>query len=136
MLTDDDQVEIFKNQAKEELVYVKVLPKTDFIITDGCSVHNYLYMHSISSGRLESIRDAVQNYDIIFYCKRNLTQFNDKDTGRVHTQEEADDIDARIPDMLKLFEIEDKVVTLIGTTQFRVDTAFKAVLTHKMKYGT
>lgn len=130
VLTDDDQEKIFLDQVYEEEVYTRVLPKSEFIVTDGCSAHFYLYLKSVTPGRTESIKNALRNYDLIFYCERSRSQYSEKDEGRIHSLEESDDIDAKIPEVLATLGVT--AIKLTGVPKIRADVAFEAVMKYKM----
>lgn len=134
-LNDQDQFSILDQQAMLENTMSKACGKEVIIISDAWSLLSILYMSEATrkDPRLRQVlkeHDLPNNNDLVFYCAP-VPRSTALDPNRVHSEEQAISIDKLIPEMLKEFAPNVKVVNLDPSTpEIRATTVIAEIFKH------
>jgi hypothetical protein len=131
-LSDFDQAGIMYYQMHYETMLQKVCGPDMIVVTDSSFLNALLYMteegktvgykHSIA----EYVAEASKHDRIIFVCPAVKPPAG-SDPNRVHSEEQAKLIEAKIPEMLATYAKDAHIVNLEGTTHQRFLTVVSEV---------
>jgi thymidylate kinase len=137
-MNDNDQFSILDQQARIERIMSKACGKEVIIISDAWSLSSILYLsESIrknpTGAQLKAIlreHEVPEQDDLVFYCAP-VPRSTALDPNRVHSEEEALAIDRLIPEMLKEYAPNVKVIYLEpSTTEIRTTTVLAEIFKH------
>ncbi len=124
-LTDEDQVEIMKQQLEVDETLVKACGPAVFIISDSSPLNSMLYMSPKCRNRgdvLDMYRRSKAITTGSFYMHTIYRGWVDqRDPNRIHDEEQSQQIDKLIPQFLMEDpELNDKVTPVFGSTTERL----------------
>jgi len=99
VLTDQDQLHIMLQQLDAEELMLKSVGKHAVLVTDSSALNALLYMSPAGIARAEElgyIDQALEHYDALFTFPLVSVFPTALDPNRVHTHEQATEIDARV----------------------------------------
>lgn len=126
-LTDDDQLKIMYGHGETERV-MKSSSKETTVISDSSTLLSLVYMtpeFRTTSGEVRRLAEQVTSeIDVAFYCPP--VQFSGvPDANRLHSYEEALEIDKKLLPLVKKFAPNVEVILLNGNVEEKVDAVLK-----------
>lgn len=107
-LGDRDQVEIISRQNNLESLLKRNSAPDTIIVADTATLNTLLYM-SPETRQLPEVREIVTRsmarYDLLFYCSPVLWRAPEKDSLRIHDQEQSLILDKSIPEVIDMRSI-------------------------------
>lgn len=102
ILSDEDQINIMKQQLAVEDLLLKTTNPHTIIICDSSALNALLYMNQ-DTKQLPQVKELIlqslTHYDMIFYAKP-LEIFSTADAGRIHSQQQSILVDKILPDVM------------------------------------
>jgi predicted ATPase len=135
VLDESMQDSIVESQYRAEIDFAK---STDApVICDSSLLLTYLYVRNPELNplikKLDHLMEDVSRYiNTIFYCPlSNVIQYGEyskNDSNRIHSVKESDEIDHKIPELLKTKVPNTRVIVLTGGIQACTALALKEIL--------
>jgi predicted ATPase len=135
VLDESMQDPIIESQYRAEIDFAK---STDApVICDSSLLLTYLYLRNPEVNplvkKLDHLMEDVSRYiNTIFYCPlSNVLQYGEyakNDANRIHSVKESDEIDRKIPEILKTKVPNTRVLVLTGDIQACTALALKEII--------
>lgn len=126
VLHDNDQVDILCRQSEAEATMVQSCGPETIVITDSSTFNSLLYMSDACREEIWSAWwEGRLKYDLLFYCAP-VKGFSSRDPNRVHDQQQAREVDLKIGQLLKQYDVNP--IYLLGDSKERHRLVTTAIL--------
>jgi len=136
-LTDQDQLQILKNQIQIENIFQISCDEETILICDSSPFNSLFYMTNQTRSQestQNTIQEIITNADVIFYAPP-VDRSYEIDVNRIHDENQSKQIDILIPEIMKQVapEVWNKVIPLTGNPKERLRQVTSVILTRRLK---